>query len=418
MIEFTGERVVPGEVDDDLWNEHLSRYLFATRLARGKTLVDVGCGTGYGSAELAHTAARVIGLDQSRDAVSYAAQHYSRHNLQFLTAAATDLPFANSTFDLIVAFEVIEHLEDWQHLLLESRRVLRPTAQLVISTPNRDFYAESRRQSGPNPYHHHEFSYSEFVEVLKQHFSHVTVFLQNHSPSITFQPIHSPTGADVRVGGEPPNPEESNFFVAVCAATPQTGSPAFVHIPTTANVLGERNRHIDKLEQELAAKNTWLEETKRDHQELLRAHRDVNRQLEQSNQWADQLNAELASARDKLERFHAEKDSEIANLTAGYDQVIRGYEKKIADLEAESEKHSRWAMETHQELESKITELAHCVEALHRTEADLRERTTWAQSLDVELEELRARLAMLEASRWVRLGRAVGLGPRIEKAKQ
>ena len=108
--EFTGERVIPGQVDIDLWNEHLSRYAFAARLARRKRVLDVGCGAGYGSAELAAAASSVIGIDIDGDAVAYAAAHYSRSNLSFQQAAATALPFPDASFELVVAFEVIEHL--------------------------------------------------------------------------------------------------------------------------------------------------------------------------------------------------------------------------------------------------------------------------------------------------------------------
>ena len=58
LAEFTGERVIPGEVDIDLLNEHMARYTFAARLARGKRVLDAGCGAGYGSAELARAAER------------------------------------------------------------------------------------------------------------------------------------------------------------------------------------------------------------------------------------------------------------------------------------------------------------------------------------------------------------------------
>ena len=57
MAEFTGERLIPGQVDVDLLNEHMARYTFAVRLARGKRVLDAGCGAGYGSAELAQVAA-------------------------------------------------------------------------------------------------------------------------------------------------------------------------------------------------------------------------------------------------------------------------------------------------------------------------------------------------------------------------
>ena len=72
MSEFTGERVIPGLVDADLLNEHLARYAFAARLARGKRVLDAGSGSGYGSAEVAKTAASVLGVDQSPDAVQFA----------------------------------------------------------------------------------------------------------------------------------------------------------------------------------------------------------------------------------------------------------------------------------------------------------------------------------------------------------
>ena len=63
MAEFTGERLIPGQVDVDLLNEHMARYAFAARLARGKRVLDAGCGAGYGSAELAQAADSVVGAD-------------------------------------------------------------------------------------------------------------------------------------------------------------------------------------------------------------------------------------------------------------------------------------------------------------------------------------------------------------------
>ena len=59
MTEFTGERLIPGQVDVDLFNEHMARYTFAVRFAGGKRVLDAGCGAGYGSAELAAVAEAV-----------------------------------------------------------------------------------------------------------------------------------------------------------------------------------------------------------------------------------------------------------------------------------------------------------------------------------------------------------------------
>src|SRR3954452_8778002 len=115
MAEFTGERVIPGLVEDDLFNEHLSRYKFAARLVPpGASVLDVGCGTGYGSAEFSS----VTGADVSAEAVEYARKHYSRPGVQFIEASGDALPL-DQQFDLITAFEVIEHLADWRGLLRE-----------------------------------------------------------------------------------------------------------------------------------------------------------------------------------------------------------------------------------------------------------------------------------------------------------
>src|SRR5579885_297921 len=83
LAEFTGERVIPGQVDIDLLNEHLARYAFAARLARGKRVLDAGCGAGYGTAELARVALSAAGIDSAADAIDYARANYCLPNLFF-----------------------------------------------------------------------------------------------------------------------------------------------------------------------------------------------------------------------------------------------------------------------------------------------------------------------------------------------
>ncbi len=146
-LEFTGERVVPGLVDADLLNEHLARYRFAARFAEGAIVLDAGCGTGYGAAEFSR-ASSVVGMDGSAEAVGYARCNFARAGVHFLRAVCESLPFADGSFDLVAAFEVIEHLERWQDFLAEARRVLRPAGLLLVSTPNKAYYAEARGESG------------------------------------------------------------------------------------------------------------------------------------------------------------------------------------------------------------------------------------------------------------------------------
>ena len=95
MAEFTGERLIPGQVDVDLLNEHLARYAFAVRLARGKRVLDAGCGAGYGAEELSHLAESVVGLDVAAEAIEFAQANYRRPNLRFEQASCTAMPFAD-----------------------------------------------------------------------------------------------------------------------------------------------------------------------------------------------------------------------------------------------------------------------------------------------------------------------------------
>ena len=184
MIEFTGERVVPGQVDSDLWNEHFARYAFASRLAAGKRVLDAGCGTGYGSNELALCAKAVTGIDISAEAVAYASATYSRPNLTFAQAGCAALPFENGSIDLAVSFEVIEHIAEWKQFLLELRRVLADAGVLIVSTPNKEYYATARVEAGPNPFHVHEFTIDEFQRELAAIFPHVLLCTENHVAAI------------------------------------------------------------------------------------------------------------------------------------------------------------------------------------------------------------------------------------------
>ena len=100
----------------------------------------------------------------------------------------------------------------------------------------------------------HEFDFDEFRRELKACFPHVSMFLENHVEGVTFQPHEAGNTVEVRVDAGEPVPDESHFFVAVCAHRPQIGNPTFVYVPRAANVLRERERHIALLEGELAHK--------------------------------------------------------------------------------------------------------------------------------------------------------------------
>ena len=400
MAEFTGERVIPGEVDVDLLNEHLARYAFAARLARGKTVLDAGCGAGYGSAELAKTARFVVGVDRAPEALNFARAHYGFPCLWFEQGSCEALPHGNAAFDLIVAFEVIEHLENWRGFLAEARRVLAPNGQFIVSTPNRLYYTESRGVTGANPFHVHEFDFAEFQAELEAIFPNVALFLENHVEGVTFQPYESGNTVEVRVDAAEPAPDESHFFVAVCANRPQLGNPTFVYVPRAANVLRERERHIALLEGEVAEKDRWLAELQKEHEDLIARFRAQKKELEQSNEWAEQLDKELAERRARIVELQEEFAREQKNFAA-----------KLRELEEDIRVKTQWAQDVEADVKRQTAELARAVEALHQTEKELEERTAWALRLDAERSKFEQEVNVFHASRWVRLGRKVGLGP-------
>src|ERR1019366_2886487 len=112
-------------------------------------------------------------FDISAEAVRHAHDTFPGGRVRYLQAACESFPFADGSFDLVVAFEVIEHLERWQDMLNEAKRVLKPAGVLLVSTPNRAYYAESRAAAGPNPFHVREFDSSEFSSALEAAFPHV-----------------------------------------------------------------------------------------------------------------------------------------------------------------------------------------------------------------------------------------------------
>ncbi len=364
MAEFTGERVIPGEVERDLWNEHAARYAFAARVAGGRRVLDAGCGAGYGAADLASEAREVLAIDIAPEAIEYARAHYPGANLRFEQASCLKIPAPDASFDLVVAFEIIEHLSDWRTFLIEVRRVLSPGGRFVVSTPNKVYYAEARAELGPNPFHAHEFEYEEFRRELRGVFPKVELYLENHAGAIVFAAAGA-TGAVesiVEEGGA--NAAEAHFFLAVCSVSGETAVAPFVYVPRAANMLRERERHIQVLESEL------------------------RRRIARVVELQEELITEQAKARTRIGELEGELGEAVAGAT------------RLAG-----------------ELDGKVAELADCVGHLHEAEGTVVERTLWAQRNQAEAEGLRGQLQALWSTRWVRLGGKLGLLPKLEAGK-
>lgn len=174
-LPFDGERLT-GAVGGQVELEHLHRYSLARDLCIGRDVLDVGSGEGYGAAILAGVARQVTGVELDAAAVQHAQRHHARPNLRFLQGDALALPLQQHAVDVVVCFEVLEHLTGQEALLAEIRRVLRPGGLLVISTPDRLVYSAPGRE--PNPHHLRELTEAEFDALLRQAFGQVALLRQ------------------------------------------------------------------------------------------------------------------------------------------------------------------------------------------------------------------------------------------------
>lgn len=220
-LEFTGERFTP-ECVREIRYEHLHRYVFARDLVRGKRVLDAACGEGYGSAILARTADSVVGVDISAQSIEHARARYAVENLDFRAADCLQLPFEDDTFDAVVSFETLEHLEDHDGLLREFRRVLAPDGFLLLSSPDKAVYTD--QQQNRNEFHVRELYRNEFEALLSNWFPAWRLWgqkllFQSAIWSLDERPgvaVHQESDGDFLTGAAPGH--AATYLLAICAA--------------------------------------------------------------------------------------------------------------------------------------------------------------------------------------------------------
>ena len=221
-MKFTGERFIPTE-QGKIRLEHYHRYAMVLNIVKGKDVLDVACGEGYGSSFMAGVARSVVGVDISDEAAQHASATYTKANLMFRQGSATALDFDEASFDVVVSFETIEHLAEQAQMLAEIRRVLRPDGLLVISSPNRPVYSEESGEH--NEFHVKELDFNEFDELLRVQFPTIEYFGQRMLMGSVIQPLEG--GQDsFRAWHDDGNDlipnaghlAEPVYFVAVCGA--------------------------------------------------------------------------------------------------------------------------------------------------------------------------------------------------------
>lgn len=143
------------------------RYRFCNSYIKGKKVLDIPCGVGWGTS-LLKGADIIIGIDISKKAVFYAKTHYKNEFRKFCAGDMQSIILKNDSIDVIICLEGFEHISRniGCEFLEECKRVLRSEGILIMTCPVLNKY---NKPSG-NPYHLYEYPEHELIEMLNNNF--------------------------------------------------------------------------------------------------------------------------------------------------------------------------------------------------------------------------------------------------------
>lgn len=158
---------------EDEWESflHKSRYLFAREYCYGRVL-DAGCGFGYGAYLLSKSekVSRVLGVDASKEVITYAKSMYSGKKVSFCCSDLRQVNLREHSFDCVALIECLEHLPTSEAMLvLENlRKTIKVGGLLVLTTPNKDALLNriKRRSKSTIPTHIREYGINELYNLL------------------------------------------------------------------------------------------------------------------------------------------------------------------------------------------------------------------------------------------------------------
>jgi 2-polyprenyl-3-methyl-5-hydroxy-6-metoxy-1,4-benzoquinol methylase len=297
-LEYTGERHMADRLGLGLslsHIDHMIRYALAAPFIKGRRVLDITCGSGYGSQFMAIEGAKeVIGVDIDPKAIAHARKFYHHPKVSYIESDAHAVSqLENASCEVIVSFETIEHLQHPHDFLLELRRILKPGGQLLLSCPN-----DYRVSPWISEYHIHKFRFSEFQDLVLNVFEDAAFLFQyNTATSCLIKPV--------------PIPEKSSRFQNYRESLPQDffGKQYLDGILTIDNTLGYLavvGIESDRLTNYMSISQTAFqdvmsslkfqtEEAKRQTQEVARQTQDIERQTEELKTLQQELDTSNAN---------------------------------------------------------------------------------------------------------------------------
>jgi len=212
------------------WYEHWHRYYSILNLVKDKSVCDIACGEGYGSALLAKHARNVIGIDIDQKTISNAKNKYQlQTNLEFFQKNAIKTNIQENSIDVVVSFETIEHLAEHDELLIEISRILNKDGILIISTPDKDIYSSGNNSH--NEYHVKELTFNEFKFLISKHFTFSSYYGQQFRVDSVIESISHQTveQQSINMFCDPntkntlnKNKSDFTYIIAVCSNNKNT----------------------------------------------------------------------------------------------------------------------------------------------------------------------------------------------------
>jgi SAM-dependent methyltransferase len=195
-LSLTGERTLPDVPAENYWyRRHLVVYRWIAERVRGRRVLDMACGEGYGSAELARGAASVIGVDANPEAHEHARLRYTRPGLSF-DRGLVETYGEPASFDAVVFLQTIEHVQDPGAVLHHFRELLKPGGVVYVSTPNVLTLAPAGAEKSDNPWHLKEYRPEEFGALCGSVFGSVELLGLYHARKLRVHELALRAGWD------------------------------------------------------------------------------------------------------------------------------------------------------------------------------------------------------------------------------
>ncbi|NCN86431.1 class I SAM-dependent methyltransferase [archaeon] len=139
-------------------------YDFIKNIKKELDILEIGCGYGYTSYALSKFKHNITAIDLSKNAIELAKKHFK--NIKFLNVDILKIKHQKK-YDLIIATELIEHLEDVPSFIKKCSTLLKNKGYIILSTPNKDFWKNKIWQTDLPPVHATWLSKKTFYTLAK-----------------------------------------------------------------------------------------------------------------------------------------------------------------------------------------------------------------------------------------------------------